>query len=191
MTDLPVHIEAILYLKGQALSLEEIAQHAGCDLDTATEGMIELMGRYAHWDGALEVVETADRRYALQLKTAFQPLCDRLIPAEIGTGALRTLAAIALRGPLSQSALVDLRGGSAYQHVQELVDMGLIRKRRQSGNRSALVQVTDKFKQTYELNADLQALFVPSSPALEVDEPTPSDEAAPAPEVAEVAAAMA
>jgi DNA-binding MarR family transcriptional regulator len=49
-----------------------------------------------------------------------------------------------------------MRGGSAYQHIQELVDLGLVRKKRQVGNRSSLVQVTDKFRQTYELSEELQ-----------------------------------
>jgi segregation and condensation protein B len=156
MPSLAIQIEAILYLKGQPLNLEDLAKFAGCDADSAADGVIELMSNYAHRDSALEVIETADRCYSLQLKESFKPLCDRIVPAEIGTGALRTLAAIALKGPISQSTLVELRGGSAYQHVQELVEMGLVRKRRQSGNRSSLVQVTEKFKQTYELNAELQ-----------------------------------
>jgi segregation and condensation protein B len=156
MPSLAIQIEAILYLKGQPLNLEDLAKFAGCDVDSAADGVIELMSNYAHRDSALEVIETADRCYSLQLKESFKPLCDRIVPAEIGTGALRTLAAIALKGPISQSTLVELRGGSAYQHVQELVEMGLVRKRRQSGNRSSLVQVTEKFKQTYELNAELQ-----------------------------------
>lgn len=156
MPSLAIQIEAILYLKGQPLNLEDLAKFAGCDADSAADGVIELMSNYAHRDSALEVIETVDRCYSLQLKESFKPLCDRIVPAEIGTGALRTLAAIALKGPISQSTLVELRGGSAYQHVQELVEMGLVRKRRQSGNRSSLVQVTEKFKQTYELNAELQ-----------------------------------
>jgi len=75
-----------------------------------------------------------------------------MIPSEIGTGALRTLAAIAIKGSISQSELVELRGSGAYQHVQELVEIGFVRKRRQSGSRSSLLQVTDKFHRTYELN---------------------------------------
>jgi segregation and condensation protein B len=153
MPSLAIQIEAILYLKGQALSLDDIAKYAGCDPDGAADCIIELMGNYAHRDTALEIIETADRCYALQLKESLQPLLDRIVPAEIGTGALRTLAAIALKGPIPQSELVELRGGSAYQHVQELVELGLVRKRRQTGNRSSLVLVTDKFKQTYELKS--------------------------------------
>lgn len=182
MPSLAIQIEAILYLKGQPLSLEDLAKLADCDVDAAAEGVIELMSNYARRDSALEIVENVDRSYALQLKESFKPLCDRLVPAEIGTGALRTLAAIALKGPIAQSALVELRGGSAYQHIQELVEMGLVRKRTQAGSRSSFVLVTEKFKQTYELNAELQPYLgtggvVVDDPEADFEEP-PGMEAA-------------
>ena len=151
MFRLASQIEAILYLKGQALDLAFIAECAGCDRDAAETAMIELMDDYNHRDSALEVVETP-QGYTLQLRASFQTLIDKMIPPEIGTGALRTLAAIAIKGSISQTDLVELRGSGAYQHVQELVEVGFVRKRRQQGSRSALLQVTDKFHRTYELN---------------------------------------
>lgn len=144
-------IEAILYLKGRPLPIARIAEYAGCDRDSAEEGLIELMNDYAHREGALEIVETPDG-YCLQLKAGFKHLVDTLIPLDLGVGALRTLAAIALRGPLSQTDLVELRGSGAYQHVQELVKLGFVRKRRSPDGRSPLVQVTDKFHQNFEID---------------------------------------
>ncbi len=151
MFRLASQIEAILYLKGQPLDLATIAECAGCDRDAAASAIVDLMDDYAHRDSALEVVETPTG-YVLQLRGSFQTLIDKMIPPEIGTGALRTLAAIAIKGGISQSELVELRGSGAYQHVQELVELGFIRKRRQQGSRSSLIQVTDKFHRTYELN---------------------------------------
>lgn len=143
-------IEAILYLKGQPLSLTEIVEHAGCDRATVEEGLIELINDYAHRESALEVVETPTG-YSLQLRSGFQELVQALIPLELGVGALRTLAAIALESPITQSELVNLRGSGAYQHVQELVDLGFVRKRRQADCRSCWLHVTDKFHQYFQL----------------------------------------
>jgi segregation and condensation protein B len=151
MSRLASKIEAILYLKAQPLPLGKIAEYAGCDRDDIEEGLIELMADYAHRDSALEVVETPDG-YCLQLRDSFQDLVQTLIPIDLGVGALRTLAAIALKGPISQTILVDLRGSGAYQHVQELVSMGLVRKRRQSDGRSYWLQVTDKFYQYFQVD---------------------------------------
>ncbi|HEY9690879.1 MAG TPA: SMC-Scp complex subunit ScpB [Oculatellaceae cyanobacterium] len=154
-------IEAILYLKGQPLDITAIAEFAGCDRETAEDAIIELMADYAHRDSALEVVETQSG-YCLQLRSSFQHLLQTMVPAELGTGALRTLAAIALKGTISQTELVDLRGSGAYQHVQELVEMGFVRKRRQPGGRSYVLQVTDKFHQRFELEQLLPSIEQPS-----------------------------
>jgi segregation and condensation protein B len=158
-------IEAILYLKAQALTVAEIAECAQCDRATVEEGLMELINDYAHRDSALEVVET-ESGYSLQLKEGFHNLVQALVPADLGVGALRTLAAIALRGPIAQTELVDLRGSNAYTHVHELVELGLVRKRRQPEGRSYWLQVTDKFHQYFQVNQlpqDLQPLDQTSS----------------------------
>jgi segregation and condensation protein B len=149
-TRLATKIEAILYLKGQPLSLSEIAEYAQCDRPQVEEALIELMSDYAHRDSALEVVETPSG-YSLQLRSCFQNLLNDIVPAELGTGVLRTLAAIALKSPILQAELINLRGSSAYQQVQELVELGFIRKRRQSEGRSYWLEVTDKFHQYFEI----------------------------------------
>ena len=147
---LSTKIEAILYLKGQPLSITDIAECAGCDRATAEEGLIELIDDYAHRHSALEIVETPIG-YSLQLRSGFQELVQTLIPVELGVGALRTLAAIALKGPITQADLVNLRGSGAYQHVPELVELGFVRKRRQADCRSYWLQVTNKFHQYFQL----------------------------------------
>ena len=151
MSRLSATIEAILYLKARPVTLAEIAECATCDRETAEEGLMELMADYAHRESALEVTETPDG-YSLQLREVFQELVQNLVPADLGVGALRTLAAIALKGPISQIDLVNLRGSGAYQHVQELVQLGFVRKRKQADGRSSWLQVTDKFHQYFQLN---------------------------------------
>ncbi len=144
-------IEAILYLKAQPLPVARIAEYAGSDRQAVEDALIELMNDYAHRDSALEVVETPDG-YCLQLRETFQDFVQALVPVDLGVGALRTLAAIALKGPITQTDLVELRGSNAYQHVQELVSQGFVRKRRQSDGRSYWVQVTSKFNQYFQLD---------------------------------------
>lgn len=146
-------IEAILYLKAQPLTIAEIAEFAACDRAEAEEGLIRLMEDYAHRESSLEIAETPNG-YVLQLRESYHHLIQQLLPADLGVGALRTLAAIALKGRLSQTELVDIRGSNAYQHVQELVELGFVRKRRQSDGRSFWLQVTEKFHQYFQLNPD-------------------------------------
>ncbi len=150
MARLATTLEAILYLKGQPVSLSDLSQLARCSKEEAAEALIELISDYAHRDSALEVLETPSG-YSLQLRESFQDLTENLLPAELGVGALRTLAAIALSGSILQTELVDLRGSGAYQHVGELVELGLVRKRKKMGDRSFRLQVTPKFHQYFQL----------------------------------------
>lgn len=207
---LATKIEAILYVKAQPLSISVLAEIAGCERDEIELGLIELMQNYAQQDGALELVET-DAGFSLQLKTSCQSLIDKLVPTDIGVGALRTLAAIALRGPIAQTDLVELRGSGAYQHVQELVERGFVQKRRQSNGRSYKVQVTEQFYQYFEVDQlptvqgsaaqqislpleDSETVIVKESLADELGETPPSEDAetvAPVSETEALAATIA
>ncbi|MFW6316610.1 MAG: SMC-Scp complex subunit ScpB [Cyanobacteriota bacterium] len=146
---LATKIEAILYLKAQPLSLKELSEYSERDRAEVEDAILELMSDYAHRDSALEVVETPNG-YSLQLRSTYQNILQDLVPAELGVGALRTLAAIALKTPIRQTDLIELRGSSAYQQVQELVELKLVKKRPEG--RSYWLEVTEKFYQYFEID---------------------------------------
>lgn len=168
---LATEIEAILYIKGRPLSIEEIITYLNQQSaspnkilegeppqklsedfrELIEDALIELMNDYAHRESALEIVET-EAGYSLQLKNEYEHLLKELVPAELGKGALRTLAAVALKNPILQTELIDLRGSSAYQQVAELVKLGFIRKREQVDGRSYWLEVTNKFHQYFEIS---------------------------------------
>jgi segregation and condensation protein B len=148
---LSAKIEAILYLKAQPMVIQEIADLAVRDREEVEEALLELMQDYALRESALEVVET-DAGFSLQLRETYGQLVHTVVPTDIGIGALRTLAVIALKGPIPQTELVELRGSGAYQHVQALVDEGFVGKRRSGNGRSYSVNVTQKFYQYFEVD---------------------------------------
>jgi segregation and condensation protein B len=176
-SQLSTKLEAILYLKAQPLSIQEIADYAICEIEDVEEALLILMQDYAMRDSALEVVET-NAGFSLQLREAYMSLVQTIVPTDLGVGALRTLAAIALKGPISQTQLVELRGSGAYQHVGDLAEEGFISKRRQSNGRSFSVQVTEKFYQYFEVD-ELPKLKLKNSASrrrvIEDDETEPSD----------------
>ncbi len=174
MPPLAPTIEAILYLKGKPLSLEELAEFAGCDREAVTEAVMELMDDYAYRNSALEVVETG-AGYSLQLRSAFSGLLATLVPGSLGLGALRTLAAIALQQKIKQSDLIQLRGSGAYQHIPELVELGFVRKSKESDGRSYWLHITEKFYQYFEIDETAEFL-VPNAPnSLGLTTPDPVD----------------
>ena len=152
---LPARIEAILYLKGKPLSLAEIAEIAGVNREEAELGLLTLMADYAHRDTALEIRQEG-RSYGLQLRESLGDLVQNLLPLDLSTAALRTLATIALKKRILQSELVDLRGSGAYDHIKELVAQNFIERKRQSEGRSYWLSLTDKFHRTFAINATEQ-----------------------------------
>lgn len=142
-------IEAILYLKAQPLRLGELVDYAQCDRSIVQAALRQLMQDYSQRESALDVVETTEG-FVLQLRSGFEALVQTLIPVDLGVGALRTLAAIALKKGITQTELVDLRGSGAYQQVQTLVEQGFVQKRRHKETRSYWLQVTDKFHRYFQ-----------------------------------------
>ncbi|MFM7085646.1 MAG: SMC-Scp complex subunit ScpB [Cyanobium sp.] len=147
---LPARLEAILYLKGRPLPLAELATIAGIDRQEAELALITLMTDYAHRDTALEIHQEG-QTYSLQLRESLGDLVQSLLPVDLSTAALRTLATIALRTRILQSELVDLRGSGAYDHIKELLAQDFIERRRQSDGRSYWLSLSEKFHRTFAI----------------------------------------
>ena len=173
-SQLPQKLEAILYLKAKPLRILELAELALCEEEEVEEALLVLMQDYALRDSALEVLET-DAGFSLQLREGYMNLVHTIVPTDLGVGSLRTLAAIALKGPIPQTQLVELRGSGAYQHVGDLVAEGFVSKRRLSNGRSYSVQVTEKFYQYFEVD-ELPKLKLKKNKRRRVVEDTPPED---------------
>ena len=147
---LPARLEAILYLKGRAVTLKELAQLAGCSSEEASTALMILMADYAHRETALEIRQDGDG-YSLQLQADLAELVHTLVPLDLGAATLRTLATIALKQPIRQAVLVDMRGSGAYDHIKELMAQGFIARRREQDGRSYWLTLTEKFHRTYTI----------------------------------------
>ena len=153
LLSLPARMEAILYLKGKPLSLGELADIAGIGRDAAEMALITLMADYAHRDTALEIRQEG-QRYSLQLRDGLGDLVQNLLPVDLSTATLRTLATIALKKRILQSDLVELRGSGAYDHIKELLAQNFIERKRQSEGRSYWLSLSEKFHRTFAVRTD-------------------------------------
>ena len=149
-------IEAVLYLKGRPIGLKELAELARDEPEQVLAALDTLTASYAQRDSALEVVEQSGR-YCLQLRPALADLVKNMLPVNLSTATLRTLATIALKKRILQSELVDLRGSGAYDHIKELLAQDFIERRRQSEGRSYWLTLSEKFHRTFSVLPDLGA----------------------------------
>ncbi len=127
LDDLVFQVEAVLFASGKPLSGREIANALGVeDPRPVLRAVRTLEETYRNRQSALEVRRVGDR-YALQLQERFVPLVHAVTPVEMAPRTLRALTLIAYHQPILQSVLVRMIGEVAYEEVQHLRGLGLVR----------------------------------------------------------------
>ncbi|MFG1530246.1 MAG: SMC-Scp complex subunit ScpB [Thermoplasmata archaeon] len=122
-----LRVEALLFAAGKPLSVKEITEALALDDYRPVQSAVRtLQENYTHRQSALEVRRVGDR-YALQLREEWVPTVHSVTPVEMAPRTLRALTLIAYHQPILQSALVRMIGDSAYEEVQRLRGMNLIR----------------------------------------------------------------
>ena len=149
--DLITKIEAVLYLKGRPVSKKSLSDITNNDLNLVELAIDKLKSKYSDPKSALEINENKSF-ISLELKQNLNEFVEDLLPSELKTAVLRTLAVIAIKKKILQSDLILLRGSSAYEHIKELLDKKFIQKRRQRDGRSFWLSLSEKFYQTFAVS---------------------------------------
>ena len=149
--NLVTKIEAVLYLKGKPVSKKTLSELTNSDLNSVSDAVKQLSDKYSNSSSALEIINT-NSLISLELKQSLNDYVEDLLPAELKTSVLRTLAVIAIKKKLLQSDLIILRGSSAYDHIKELIEKKFIVKRKQKDGRSYWLSLSDKFFQTFAVS---------------------------------------
>ncbi len=156
MEQLKSRIEAVLFITARVVQIEEIAEILGEPAEQVEEALLELIMDYSAREGALEIDD--ENGYILQVKTEHLDIVEKLCPVELKPAVLKTLTVIALKEPIRQSDLKELRGGDVYEHVAELVEKGMVSKTRDKNGRSFNIKTTPKFAEYFKLKGDIRAL---------------------------------
>ena len=149
--DLITKIEAVLYLKGRPISKNDLAEITNSDINSIINALNELKIKYSNSKSALELNEI-NNNYCLELNSTLNDFVEDLLPSELKTSELRTLATIAIKKKILQSDLILLRGSGAYDHIKELLNKNFIVKRRQKDGRSYWLSLSEKFFQTFAVS---------------------------------------
>ena len=144
MEQLKSRIEAVLFVTAKVLQINDIAEILEEDPAIVEEALLELIMDYASREGALEIDD--ENGYILQVKQEHLDIVEKLCPVELKPSVLKTLTVIALKEPIRQTLLKELRGSNAYEHVQELLDKGLISRHKDKNGRSFNIKTTTKLK---------------------------------------------
>ncbi len=153
MENLKQLIEAVLFISGKPVSLKNLAQSFNTPAGEIKTFIIQLQKAYQEQDSAVEIVETVDKKFVMQLRPELSQVAIEYAPESGESMAtLKTLSLIAYLQPVLQSEVVKYRGTGAYQHIKELEEEGLIE--RKPKERTYQLKTTPKFAEFYGLQSD-------------------------------------
>lgn len=155
MENLKAKIEAVLFITSKAMQPTEIAEILNIEEDKITDALLDLMFDYSSRNGALEIDD--EDGYIIQVKAEHMDIVEKLCPVELKPSVLKTLTVIALKEPIRQTTLKELRS-NAYEHIAELLEQGLISKTKDKNGRSFNIRTTKKFQEYFKLKGDIKAL---------------------------------
>jgi len=149
-------IEATLFVIGKAASVEEIAEIINREPQEVEEALLDLIMDYSSRETALEIDD--ENGYIIQIREEYKDIVEKLVPVELKTPILRTLTIIAIKEPIRQSRLKELRGAVAYDHIPELLEKGLISRKKDKNGRSFILKTTPKFAEYFKMKGDTRTL---------------------------------
>ncbi len=146
-------VEAILFITGKFLSLDEIANFCGiASLGYLKQILDELRKDYNKRNGALELINE-NNRWKLNIKKDYLYLTEKLLTtAELDMPTQETLAVIAYKQPAIQAEIVNMRGNKSYDHIKKLKEDGFLTS--EKFGRTRLLKLTNKFYDYFDVVED-------------------------------------
>ncbi|MCR4731491.1 MAG: SMC-Scp complex subunit ScpB [Saccharofermentans sp.] len=149
--ELPAAIESILFVSGDPVSVDKLADILNCSKNAVNEALKSLTDRYAGnpWSG-LEIRRTEDS-YAIMTRPSQKKILDRMFgPRQVpplSQASYETLAVIAYNQPCTRAQVELVRGVSSDSIISRLLDRGWIEE---AGNldapgRPSLFKTSKKF----------------------------------------------
>ena len=149
-------IEALLYVSGEPLSCEDIAQAFDLDVQQVSDAVDKLAHEYDYGRRGLCIVRFADKiqlgtrgDYAEYVNRLFAPPTRQ----SLSQSAIETLSIIAYRQPITRAEVEQIRGVKCDYAVSSLQAKGLIEEvgRKDTLGRPILYGTTELFLRNFSL----------------------------------------
>ncbi len=154
MSELARTIEALLFLAGDPLSLDELAQATERPADEVAAALAELTSEYAPGRRGLQLRELGGG-YTLATDPATEDAARRLLSrpraAALTAAQAETLAIVAYLQPVSRPEITRIRGVNADSTAGTLLERGLIEEAGQSRFGAALYRTGAEFLRLFGL----------------------------------------
>lgn len=148
-------VEAVLFVTAKAMQPVEISEILKVPVEDVESALLDLMFDYSSREGALEIDD--EDGYIIQVKAEHLDIVEKLCPVDLKPAVVKTLTVIALKEPIRQTELKEIRS-NAYEHIQELIEKGLISRTKDKNGRSFNLKTTPKFAEYFKLKGDAKTL---------------------------------
>ena len=95
-------------MKGRPITKKDLSEITNSDINSINDSIKILKIKYSNPNSAIELNEL-NNSYSLELKSSLNDFVEDLLPSELRTSELRTLATIAIKKKILQSDLILLR----------------------------------------------------------------------------------
>ena len=149
-------IEALLFVNGKAVAIEDIAVNLGVSEKDILSAAKELQQKYSAPCGLNLLIFNkklqfaSNPEYAEQVSLVLSPIRER----ELSRSMLETAAIIAYKQPVTRLDLEEIRGNSEYA-LQNLLKLGVIEivGRKNAIGRPVLFGTTDEFLKRFQISS--------------------------------------
>jgi len=150
MQEIKNKVEAVLFITGRLMTVEEIAQFCSIgSVGSVKNALKALVKEYKDKQSGLEIIEE-DKKYKLNIRKEYNHLSTNLISScDLDAPTQATLALIAYKQPALQSEIVKMRGNTAYDHVKTLREMEFITSEKKG--RTRLLKLGPKFYDYFDV----------------------------------------
>jgi len=149
------HIEGVLFLSGEGLSVAYLAEKLEVTEAEVTLSLANLTKKYSG-DCGIHLIKyrnnyqfTTNPKYADRIAEVLNPVREKVLTR----AALETLAIVAYKQPLTRIDIEDIRGADSSYAVQILLQNNLIEVigRKDTIGKPLLYATTDEFLKRFEL----------------------------------------
>ncbi|MDD4877862.1 MAG: SMC-Scp complex subunit ScpB [Candidatus Nanoarchaeia archaeon] len=154
MDDMQNKVEAVLFITGSYMTMEDIGKSAGIGSEGLVKAAVEgLKKSYDERNGSLEIIEN-EGKYKIALRKDYVQFSTKLLSStELDRPVQETLAIIAYKQPILQADLIKVRGNGAYEHIHTLKEMQFIVS--EKFGRTRKLKLAPKFFDYFDIAGDM------------------------------------
>jgi len=153
-------IEALMFASGRLMEIEALINLTGAsNKQVIIKNVEKLKKEYDDRNSPLMIVEEKDG-WKLTVREQYLPLVRKIVSeTELPKTILETLAVIAWKAPVLQSEIIAVRHNKAYDHIEELIELGFINKEKKG--RSFVLKLAEKFYEYFDVSGakDIRQVF--------------------------------